>query len=117
MRSTPPSVKMSSPFAAEHLGYALGALALSAAVVQVAIGCDFVVLLCAMLSAAIGLICFSWLGRGTLGGWAALLYVFGNVLVAVYAKTFLGQPLDSFLYDPTLSFFVLLVSVASLFAA
>lgn len=92
-------------------------LAAAAAVVQVALGCDLIVLLCALLSVAIGLIGFSSIAPRNISGWAFLLYVVGNVLVALYAKTVLGQPLDSYLYAPELSFFVLLICELGLFLA
>lgn len=94
--------------------YLLGALAAIAAIVQLTLSADPTVLTIAVLSSALGLCSFRMLGTYNLASWVVLLYILGNVLVALYAKTLLGQPLDSHLSAPELSFLVLLICVGAL---
>lgn len=78
-----------------------------AALIQLPLGADPVVLAIAMASTGLGLFAFLALGAYNLGAWVVLLYTLGNVMVALYAKTALGQPLDSH-STPVMSFLVLL---------
>jgi hypothetical protein len=97
-----------------------GYLALCAAValvVQLFLGAPIVILTLALLAAGLGLLGFVVLGAYNLGAWVSLFYVLGNVLVALYAKTLLGQSLDSELLDPVKSFAVLASTSGALFAA
>ena len=95
----------------------LGVPALLAVVVQLAWGASVLVVSLGAIVAALGLIAFVSLGAYNAGAWLALFYVSGNVLVALYAKTMMRQPLNSHLYAPVASFAVLTISTAALLAA
>ncbi len=88
----------------------LGVPALVALVAQLAMGASFAVVILAVLIGGVGLLAFMSLGAYNAGAWLALFYVLGNVLVAIYAKTLMGQTLDSHLYVPVDSFLVLAVN-------
>jgi hypothetical protein len=88
-----------------------------ALVLQLAMGSSIVVVLLALIIVASGLLAFMSLGTYNAGAWLALFYVLGNVLVAVYAKTLMGQTLGSHLYAPVDSFLVLAISSTALFIA
>ncbi len=92
----------------------LGVPALVALVAQLAMGASFAVVILTVLIVVVGLLAFMSLGAYNAGAWLALFYVLGNVLVAIYAKTFMGQTLDSHLYVPVDSFLVLAVSSTAL---
>ncbi len=96
------------------VAYVLGTLAAIAAIVQLTLGAAPTVLTIAVLASALGLCGFRALGAYNLVAWVVLLYTLGNVLVALYAKTLLGQPLDSHLSAPAMSFLVLLICVGAL---
>jgi hypothetical protein len=95
----------------------LGLAAVAAALVQLIFGASLAVVALAIITAAAGLVGFVTLGAYNLGAWVALFYALGNVLVALYAKTLLGQPLDSYLYAPVGSFLALAVTSVGLLAA
>ena len=95
----------------------LGVPALVALVLQLAMGASFPVVLLAALIGAAGFLAFMSLGAYNAGAWLALFYVLGNVLVAIYAKTLMGQTLGSHLYTPVDSFIVLGVSSTALLVA
>jgi len=82
----------------------LGFGAVLAAVIQVALDADLLVLLLALLSISCGLFGFWLFGVNNLAGWVCLMYTTGNVLIAFYAKTIFLQPLDSNLTGPLASF-------------
>lgn len=86
------------------LALVLGLVAAAAAVVQLGLGGSPLVVVLALVAALFGLTGFIIRGAFNLGAWVAFFFVLGNVLIALYAKTLFGQPLDSNLYAPTLSF-------------
>jgi len=95
----------------------LGMPAVVAIFIQLGIGASPWVVLLATVIVTTGLLAFLKLGAYNLGSWLALFYVLGNVLVALYAKTLMGQPLNSHLYAPVDSFFVLAVTSSALLLA
>ena len=95
----------------------LGLLASACFVVQLALGVSAAVLALAVITTMLGLVGFSMLGAYNAGAWLALMYVLGNIVIPLYAKTFMGQSLGSFLRTPTDSFFVVAISTAELLAA
>ena len=88
----------------------IGAVALVAVLVQLMLGVSLVVIMLAVIIVTLGLLSFAAYGAYNLGSWLALFYVLGNVLVALYAKTLMGQSLDSHLYAPLPAFLVLAVT-------
>jgi len=95
----------------------LGAAALVAVLVQLLLGVSPPVIMLAIVITVLGLLSFAALGAYNIGSWLALFYVLGNVLLALYAKTLMGQSLDSHLYAPLESFLVLTVTTSALFVA
>ena len=93
---------------------AIAALALAA---QVGLGASVLVVLLATIAVGAGLLAFLMQGAYSIGGWFALIYVGGNVLVGLVAKTLMGQPLETHLYAPVLSFVVVAASSIALLAA
>ena len=87
-----------------------------ASILQLWLGASPLVLALAIVVAGLGLFAFALLGAFNLGAWLVLFYVSGNVLIALYAKSVLLQPIDSHLYAPVASFSVLAVSTAALVA-
>lgn len=67
--------------------------------------------------AAAGLSCFVLLGAYNSGAWLVLLYALGSVVIALWAKSLLGQSMNSHLYDPSTSFPIMLVSMLALLCA
>ncbi len=112
-----PTGKLLLPLNTAAVVFFLGILVTIAALIQLPLGADPVVLAIAMASTGLGLFAFLALGAYNLGAWVALLYTLGNVMVALYAKTALGQPLDSHLSTPVMSFLVLLVCVGAMLIA
>ncbi len=94
-----------------------GMPAVAAIFIQLGMGASPWVVLLATVIVTTGLLAFLCLGAYNLGSWLALFYVLGNVLVALYAKTLMGQPLDSYLYAPIDSFLVLAVTSCDLLVA
>ena len=99
------------------LAVGLGIPAALAGILQLTLGASLLVLSLAIIVACTGLLAFVVLGAYNAGAWLALFYVSGNVLIALYAKTLMRQPLDSHLYVPVASFTVLTISTLALFAA
>lgn len=95
----------------------LGLAAVAAALAQLVLGASLAVVTFALLAVLFGLLGFAVLGAYNLGSWVGLLYALGNVLIALYAKTLLGQPIDSNLNAPLDSFFALGVTSGGLFVA
>ena len=79
---------------ARRMALYLGVPALVALTLQLAMGASFSVVMLATLIGAAGLLAFMSLGAYNAGAWLALFYVLGNVLVAIYAKTLMGQTLE-----------------------
>ncbi len=102
---------------ARRLGAGLALLMAAAGAVQLLLGSSLAVVLMAVLTAVAGLLVFGLIGAGNLGAWVSLFYVLGNVVVAVAAKTALGQPLESYLHDPIGSFAAVAASTLGLVAA
>ena len=96
---------------------ALALLTAVAAAAQLALGASPAVLMLALLIIIAGLFAFATLGAFNTGAWLALFYVLGNVVIALYAKTVFGQPVDSHLHAPVASFVVLAASTGALVAA
>ncbi|PYR93206.1 MAG: hypothetical protein DMF84_09410 [Acidobacteria bacterium] len=95
----------------------LAALAAAASVIQLALGAPIVVVLLAILAVSASLLGFVALGPYNTGSWVSLFYGLGNALVALYAKTVLGQPLDSHLEAAAYSFAAIAVTSTALVAA
>lgn len=95
----------------------LALAAIVSALAQLLLGASLPVVVFALLATLFGLLGFAALGAYNLGSWVVLFYALGNVLVALYAKTLLGQPLDSNLYAPLESFLTLMATTGGLFAA
>lgn len=95
----------------------LGVVAVLAAAAQLGLGASALVVLLAVIAVGAGLLAFVMQGAYSIGAWFALIYVAGNVLVPLVAKTVMRQPLDSHLYAPVLSFSVLAVSTVALLVA
>lgn len=109
----PGILRLRAPSAAIALGVA-GILCLG---VQAGLGASTLVLAATAAAVVLGLVTFAVLGGENGGSWTVLFYVLGNVLIALYAKTVLGQRLDSYLYAPTDAFLILLVATATMVAA
>ena len=105
-----PWIRLSS----KRLGFYLGIAALVSLVIQLVFRAAPIIVLLAGLIVVFGLVAFISKGAYNAGSWFVIFYVSGNVLVAVYAKTLMGQPLDSFLFAPLDSFLVLLACVLEL---
>lgn len=95
----------------------LGLAAVVSALAHLLLGASLPVVAFALLATLFGLLGFAALGAYNLGSWVALFYALGNVLVALYAKTLLGQPLDSNLYAPLDSFLALVATSGGLLVA
>lgn len=95
----------------------LGTPAIACLLIQIALGASLWVVLLATISVVAGLASLFITGVYTTATWLALFYVLGNVLIALYAKTLMGQPLDSYLYAPVDSFLALAVTSSSLLFA
>lgn len=100
-----------------RLAACLALAAVAAALAQLMLGASFAVVVACLIVVALGLLGFLALGAYNLGSWLALFYVLGNALVALYAKTLLGQPLDSNLYAPIDSFLALVATSGGLLTA
>lgn len=107
MRPTTPFLRLS----AGRVSVVLVTVTLACVLLQTAMGASWLVLaaLCATMALAIG--AFTLGGAYSLGAWVLLFYALGNVGVALVAKTFLGQTLDSHLFVPGRSFLVELLSM------
>lgn len=95
----------------------LSASALVALVIQLAFGTPIDIIMLVVCSVGATLVAFVAAGPYSLGAWVAMFYGLGNVLVALYAKTLLGQQLDSYLEVPQYSFLAIAVTSGSLLAA
>jgi hypothetical protein len=117
---TRPASDIGKPFiklSARRLVFTLGLAGLVASIVQLLLGASVTIVALAVLTMALGLLGFLALGAYNVGAWTALFYVFGNVLIPLYAKTLLGQPIDSYLYTPVYSFLVVAVASTALLIA
>jgi len=92
-------------------------LSLLAAVAQLMMGASPLVLAVLMIGIALGFYGFVALGEFNIASWVAFFYLMGNVLIALFAKTLLWQPIDSFLYAPLGSFGAESASVLGLLLA
>lgn len=110
-------MKYSSFTLTRGLVIALALPAVLAVVAQLAYGASVAVLVSAITIIAIGLYTFRIAGAANAGAWVVLLYVAGNVLIALYAKTIFGQTLDSHLYVPEMAFFAIFIATLSLVLA
>ena len=90
---------------------------LVAILVQLILGASPWIVMLATISGTLGLMSFVMFGAYNLGAWLALFYVLGNVLVALFAKSLMGQALGSHLYAPMDSFLVLCATTSALFLA
>jgi hypothetical protein len=102
---------------ARRIAMVLGFFALSAIPFQLMLDASPLVVMVCLLAAAVGLIGFVALGAYNLGSWLILFFTLGNVLVALYAKTLLGQPLDSHLRAPLNSYIAVAVTGIAMLAA
>lgn len=85
---------------ARRLAAWLGLAAACSLLVQLAIGGSPLIVLLVFLCCAVVLWSFVAIGPYNLGSWLCFFYLLGNVLIALYAKTLLGQPLQSHLRAP-----------------
>lgn len=106
-----PLFRLSSRFAV-----LLTAMAAVATGVQFTLGASPVVAALAWVTVATSLLGFVLLGPYNVGAWVVLFYGLGNVVIALYAKTLMLQPLGSYLYDPVDSFLALAVVTTGLLA-
>jgi hypothetical protein len=95
----------------------LGLATTLAALIQILIGANIIVLALALVCIACGLYGFSLFGVFNLGGWFCLVYMAGNVLIAFHAKTVLLQPVNSNLRAPLDAFGVQAICCAALLLA
>lgn len=95
----------------------LGGAALVAMLIQLALGASPLVVLLAALACGFGLYAFAAMGVYNLGAWLIFFYVLGNVLVALYAKTLMGQPLDSYLTASVDAYLVVLAGATAMMLA
>lgn len=102
---------------ARRVALLLGVPLFAVSVMQLALGGSAWVVISAVLAAGLGLAGFLVLGAYNTGAWVLLLYALGNVLVPLYAKTLMGQPLGSYLEVPLDSFLIVAVSTGELFLA
>jgi hypothetical protein len=102
---------------AGRLAKTLFLLALICGVLQTMLGASLALVLLSLITIGAGLLTFATLGAYNAAAWMALFYALGNGLVAMYAKTVLGQPLDSHLQDPLNSHLMLAISSGGLLAA
>ena len=116
-RSEPDTGKPLFALKARRIAMFLGIAAVLAALIQLMLGASPVVTILALTAVFIGLFGFMAMGPYNLGSWVMLFYTMGNVLVALYAKTLLGQPLGSNLYAPVDSFLALVITSAGLLLA
>lgn len=84
---------------------------------QLALGANVVVLALVAAASLTGLMTLRLMGSYNIAGWLSALFVLGNALIAIYAKTLFGQAVDSYLYAPLDSFFVLAIGTAELLIA
>lgn len=91
--------------------------AIICALIQLALGASFSILFFCLCSIAAGLFGFWLFGINNLAGWVSLSYLMGNILIAFYAKTILGQALDSNLYAPFTSFLTEAICCVALLCA
>lgn len=90
---------------------------LVATCLQLGFGASPFVVLLAATTATLGVLFFAAFGPMNTGAWVALFYVLSNVLVALCAKTLMGQSLGSHLYAALSSFLVLLITTVGLVTA
>src|SRR4051794_10940077 len=88
--------------------------ALCAALIQLPLGANIGVLVLALFGIGCGLAGFARADGYNMGAWVCFLFALGNILVALYAKTLVGQPIDSNLDAPFESFLVLDVGCLAL---
>jgi hypothetical protein len=99
---------------AKRIAWTLTITTLLAAVIQMLISAAPLTLAVAVISSLAGLAVFAWAGVFNVGAWVVFFFVFGNVLVPIWSKTLLGQPLDSNLYEPLSAFVTVAVGVVAL---
>ena len=78
--------------------------------IQIFMGATIEVVVLTTISVIFSVYGFLASGVYCIGAWALYLYVFGNIIVALFGKTLLGQPLDSNLAAPTDSFLMVTLS-------
>jgi hypothetical protein len=93
------------------------ALVMACVLVQVIMGADLIVLALAVIACFAALAGFRICGAYNAAAWLAFFFVLGNVVIALIAKTVMLQPLESNLYAPIESFFVLVVGSVALLIA
>lgn len=107
----------SGTLSAKRIVLYLGVPAGACAIMQLALGASPLTVLLAGCTVALGLLAFAALGAYNGGAWLVFFYVLGNVLIALIAKTFMGQTVDSHLYAAADSFSILLITTCGLVAA
>lgn len=78
----------------------LGVAATCSLVAQLVMGASPLIVMLVFLCCGFALWSFAAIGPYNLGSWLCFFYLLGNVLVALYAKTLLGQPLQSHMHSP-----------------
>lgn len=117
MRSEPQfadSRKPSLTLSAGRIIVILGGTAIVCVLVQLALGATIVPLFSSIVVCILALAVFWAIGAYVAGAWVLLLYALGNAIVALYAKTALGQPLQSHLYAPDHSFLLILAGTVEM---
>jgi hypothetical protein len=99
---------------AKRIAWTLTITTLLAAVIQMLIAAAPLPLAVAVFSSLAGLAVFARAGAFNLGAWVVFFFVFGNVLVAIWTKTLLGQPLESNLYEPLSAFLAVATGTVAL---
>lgn len=105
------------PFNWRFFALLLGAAILMSACLQWGFGAPPILLAIVLLTLAIGFYGFHQRGYYNTGAWVLFFYLLGNFLVALLAKTLMGQPLHSNLYIPYKSYSALALTTIELLAA
>jgi hypothetical protein len=102
---------------AKRIAWTLTIVTLVAAVIQILFAAELLPLVVAVVSSLAGLAVFAWAGAFNVGAWVLFFFVFGNVLVAIWSKTLLGQSLESNLYEPLGAFLAVATGTVALSVA
>lgn len=117
MKTTPAGRKKLLRLDARTLAVCLEGGVLAAVLIQLTLGGSPQTVLLAAIACSLGLLAFTSLGAYHLGGWLIFFYVLGNVLVALYAKTLMVQPLDSYLTSPVDAYLAVLAGTVTMMLA
>jgi hypothetical protein len=110
----PPTLRFASSSKTKKAQLIIAIGALCAALIQLPLGANIGVVMLALFGIGCGLAGFARADGYNMGAWVCFLFALGNILVALYAKTLVGQPIDSNLDAPFESFLVLDVGCLAL---